>query len=67
MICVYACLSTRPDIWCEVLRNVIVPRVPRSGRAMCAASCVCSSHLDNLLNLLTSDELELVMRAVKTV
>ncbi len=66
MICVYACLSTRPEIWWEVLRTV--PQVARSGRAMCAASCVFAAVTwitRCLLNLLTSDELELVMHAVK--
>ncbi len=75
MICIYACLSTRPDIWCEFVGIAYCPASAMFGRVMCAASslpCVRSAPVTLitrccLLNLLTFDEFEHVMRAVKTV
>ncbi len=70
----YACLSTRPGIWCEVAGIVyspasgtfgIIPAHLETHDVRCFVSpsrAFCSSHLENLL---TFDEFEHMMRTVK--
>ncbi len=76
MICIYACLSTRPEIWCEVADIAYSPASGAFGiiltqrHAMCAASSlprVRSAAVTWITRccLLTFDEFERVMHAVK--
>ncbi len=82
IIFIYACLSTRPEIWCEVAGIAYSPVSATFGiipahLEMRDVRCLVSPSVRSaavtwithccLLNLLTFDEFERVMRAVKNV